>query len=276
MLKKTMTEKFILAGATPLHICDSQSDGPCIVLLHGYLESMLVWDDFVPCLYKRARAVTLDLPGHGISVVQGRCHSMEFLADTVADALTALGVERFTVVGHSMGGYVALALAERHPERLEGLVLLHSTPNADSPEKAEARRREIAIVEAGKKDLLARSAPAAGFAEENRARLRDAIEDLAEQVFITEDAGIVALLNGMIERKDRNEMLRRSPVRQLFILGDRDGYITPEVAERMIAAHPQAEVLRLEHAGHMGFLEEPAAVAEALLRFAGAGAAPEA
>ena len=65
-------------------------------------------------------------------------------------------------------------------------------------------------------------------------------------------------------------------MRQLFILGDRDGYITPEVAERMIAAHPQAEVLRLGHAGHMGFLEEPAAVAEALLRFAGAGAAPEA
>ncbi len=264
-----MTEKFIMAGETPLHLCDSEQGDRCLVLLHGYLESMLVWDDFVSLLYKQARVVTLDLPGHGISVVRGTCHTMEFLADTVADALTALGVDRFTVVGHSMGGYVALALAERHPERLDGLVLLHSTPNADSPEKAENRRREIALVEAGKKELLARTAPAAGFAEENRTRLRNAIEDLTEQVFVTEEAGIVALLNGMIARKDQNEMLRRSSVRQLFVLGRRDGYIGAETAERMVADHPAAQVLWLEHAGHMGFLEEPETVAAALLDFAG-------
>lgn len=264
-----MTEKFIMAGETPLHLCDSEQGDRCFVLLHGYLESMLVWDEFVPLLYKQARVVTLDLPGHGISVVRGTCHTMEFLADTVADAMTALGVDRFTVVGHSMGGYVALALAERHPERLDGLVLLHSTPNADSPEKAENRRREIALVEAGKKELLARTAPAAGFAEENRTRLRDAIEDLTEQVFITEEAGIVALLNGMIARKDQNDMLRSSSVRQLFVLGRKDGYIGAETAERMVAGHPAAQVLWLEHAGHMGFLEEPGTVAAALLDFSG-------
>ncbi len=265
-----MTEKFIMAGDTPLHLCDSERGDRCLVLLHGYLESMLVWDDFVPLLYKKVRVVTLDLPGHGISVVRGKCHSMEFLADTVAAALTALGVDRFTVAGHSMGGYVALALAERHPERLDGLVLLHSTPYADTPEKAENRRREIALVEAGKKELLARTAPAAGFAEENRARLRDAIEDLAEQVFVTEEEGIVALLNGMIERKDQSEMLRRTTVPTLFILGRKDGYILPETAERMVAEHPEARVVWLDQAGHMGFLEEPEAVAAALLDFVGA------
>ena len=196
-----MIEKFIMAGPTALHICDSQKGDRCIVLLHGYLESMLVWEDFVPYLYKEVRVVTLDLPGHGISVVQGEKHSMEFLADTVADALKALGIPRCTLVGHSMGGYVALAFCERHPEMLDGLVLLSSTPNPDSPEKAENRRREIALVRAGRKELLARVAPAAGFAEENRDRMKDYIEDLTEQVFITEDDGIVALLNGMIERK---------------------------------------------------------------------------
>ena len=95
---------------------------------------------------------------------------------------------------------------------LDGLVLFSSTPNPDTPEKAENRRREIALVKAGKKDMLARVAPAAGFAEQNRTRMRDYIEDLTEQVFITEDEGIVALLNGMIARRDQNEMLRRSPV----------------------------------------------------------------
>ena len=193
---------------------------------------------------------------------------MEFLADTVADGVRALGIDRCTVVGHSMGGYVALALCERHPELLDGIVLLSSTPNADTPEKAENRRREIALVKAGRKELLSRVAPAAGFAEENRARLRDAIEDLTEQVFVTEDDGIVALLNGMIARKDRNDLLRTTSVPSLFILGRKDSYISEETAEAMIAAHPEAQVVRLEHSGHMGFLEEPEATAAAILDFA--------
>ena len=105
---------------------------------------------------------------------------------------------------------------------LDGVVLLSSTPNADTEEKAANRRREIALVQAGKKDLLARVAPEAGFAPENRRRMREAIDDLTEQVFVTEDDGIVALLNGMIVRKDRNDLLRASSVPQLFILGRKD------------------------------------------------------
>lgn len=262
-----MVEKFIMAGETPLHVCDSEQGEHCVVLLHGYLESMLVWDEFIPYIYKKVRVVTLDLPGHGISVVTGEEHSMAFLADTVAAAMQTLGIERYTVVGHSMGGYVALALTERYADRLDGVVLLSSTPNPDSEEKAENRRREIALVKSGKKELLARVAPAAGFAAENRQRMRDAIADLTEQITVTEDEGIVALLNGMIGRKDQNAMLQASPVRQLFILGRGDEYITPEVAEAMVARHPQAEVVWLDHSGHMGFLEEPEATAAALLRF---------
>ncbi len=90
--------------------------------------------------------------------------------------------------------------------------------------KERNRLREIKLVEAGKR-TLARVAPEAGFAPENRPRMRDEIEDLVEQVFVTEDEGIAALLRGMIERPDRNKMLRRSAVRQLFIFGKHDGYI---------------------------------------------------
>lgn len=262
-----MTEKFIMAGRTALHVCDSERGDRCVVLLHGYLESLLVWEEFVPYLYKHVRVVTLDLPGHGISVVAGEVHTMEYLADTVADGLRALGIARCTAVGHSMGGYVALALCERHPELLDGVVLLSSTPNPDTPEKAENRRREIALVKAGKKDALARVAPEAGFAEDNRTRMKDYIEDLTEQVAVTEDEGIVALLNGMIARKDRNEMLRASKVPQLFILGRKDNYIPVEAAEKMVKEHPQARIVWLENSGHMGFLEEPETTARAILDF---------
>jgi pimeloyl-ACP methyl ester carboxylesterase len=211
--------------------------------------------------------VVLDIPGHGISEVKGEVHSMDYLADVVASALKVLGIEKAYLVGHSMGGYVALAVCERHPQAVAGVVLLHSTPNADSEEKKKNREREIAIVKSGKKELLAKSAPEAGFAVENRRSCSAYIEDLAEIVHLTEDEGIVALLGGMIGRKDQNEMLRNLPAPQLFILGRKDGYITAEVAEAMVAAHPQATVAWMENSGHMSFIEEPKACASALLDF---------
>ena len=266
-----MVEKFIMAGDTALHICDSEVGEKTMVLLHGYLENMLVWEEFIPLLYKDLRIVTLDIPGHGISEIKGECHSMEFLADTVAAALASLGIAEATVVGHSMGGYIALAFAERHPDLTAGVVLLHSTPYADSDEKCKNREREIALVKSGKKELLAHTAPAAGFAPDNRKRCQDAIDELEQCVFLTEDAGIVALLNGMIGRKDQNEMLRNLGKPVLFILGRKDGYITAEVAEKMVADHPEAKVVWLERSGHMGFVEEPKACAAALLEFAKEG-----
>ncbi len=262
-----MVEKFLMAGEKPLHICDSEKGEKCVVLLHGYLESMLVWDEFVPLLYKNVRVVTLDIPGHGISIVDGEEHSMEFLADVVCDGVRALGVEKFTVVGHSMGGYVALAMCERHPEMIDGVVLLSSTPNADSDEKKKNREREISLVKAGKKEMLAKVAPEAGFAAVNRGRMKDYILDLVEQVYITEDEGVVALLAGMMNRKDQNDMLRQFAKPQMFIMGTQDDYIPYDVAQQVVASHPQARVVWLEKSGHMGFIEEPKATAEAILLF---------
>lgn len=256
-----------MAGSTALHIADSGVGEKCVVLLHGYLESMYVWDDFAPLLTPSVRVITVDIPGHGISEVKGEVHTMEMVADVLHQMLKSLEIERVTMVGHSMGGYVALAFCARYSEQLDGLVLLSSTPNPDTEAKRENRRREIALVRAGKKDALARVAPEAGFAEQNRRRLRSYIDDLTECVHITEDDGIVALLGGMMERADQNEMLRKSAVPQLFILGKKDGYIPVEVAEEIVANHPQAQVAWLEESGHMGFIEEPEACAEALLKF---------
>ena len=262
-----MKENFVVAGPAVLHVADSGKGEKCVVLLHGYLESMYVWDDFLPLLTPSVRVITVDIPGHGISDAIAEKHTMELMADTLRDMLDAMGIERVTMVGHSMGGYISLAFCEKYPERLDGVVLLSSSPNADTDEKKENRRREIALVRAGKKDVLAAVAPETGFAEKNRKRLRDYIEDLVEQVHMTDEDGIVALLEGMIARKDQNEMLRQSAVRQLFILGKMDNYIPVEAAEAFVAKNPQAEVAWLEESGHMGFIEEPQACAEALLNF---------
>lgn len=256
-----------MAGSTALHIADSGSGDRCVVLLHGYLESMYVWDDFTRLLTPSVRVITLDIPGHGISEVKGEVHTMEMMAATVRDMLDSLGIERATLVGHSMGGYVSLAFCAAYPERLDGIVLLSSSPYPDDETKRENRRREITLVRAGKKDVLARVAPETGFAEANRRRLKDYIDDLVEQVHITEDDGIVALLGGMIARRDQNGMLRASSVPQLFILGRHDNYIPMEAAQRIVEANPQAGVVWLDNSGHMGFIEEPEKTAGAILDF---------
>lgn len=262
-----MKESFLKIGDATVYVSDSEKGEKCVVLLHGYLESLRVWDDFVGLLTDKVRVVAIDIPGHGRSSNIAPVHTMELMADVVAGVLDALQIDKVTLVGHSMGGYISLAFCAAYAERLEGLVLLSSSPNPDTELKRENRRREIALVRAGKKDMLARVAPEAGFAEMNRDSLRRYINNLVEQVHITDDEGIVALLGGMIERKDQNEMLRNSRVRQLFIMGTHDGYILVEAAQEFIAKNPQAKVAWLDKSGHMGFIEEPEACATALLEF---------
>ena len=260
-------EKFIKAAGVALRI-SVKGEGPeAVLLLHGYLESLDVWDDFSDLLASRYKVIAMDIPGHGISEVKGEEHSMEMLGDVAAGVLEACGCKKAFVVGHSMGGYVALAMAQRHPEMIAGLVLFSSNANADSEEKKQQREREIRLIQEDKKDLLARITPQKGFAEANRERMKEKIEELSDQIMLTEEDGIIALLRGMIAREDRNEVLRTLKAPELFIFGRGDEYITPEVAQKIIEAHPQAEVAWLENSGHNGFLEEPERAAEILSDF---------
>lgn len=262
-------EKFIISNGCALRVADSRKGEKTILLLHGYLESLDVWEDFAKLLSQEYRVVAMDLPGHGISQVMGPIHTMEFLADTVVGVLDELQIERATVVGHSMGGYVALETLRRRSDRVEKLVLLSSTPNTDSPEKLADRDREIALIEGGHKDLLAPTAAKQGFATDNLRRMKEEIVFLEEQALVAEPEGVVALLRGMKERKDSNELLRESTVPQLFILGKKDNYIPLAKAEEIVAGHPQATVAWLENSGHLGFFEEPEACAKAIADFVG-------
>ena len=212
-------EQFIMANDTALRISDSGRGETTLALLHGYLESLEVWEDLAKRLAPYYRIVAIDIPGHGISQVRGEVHTMDFVADTLQAVLKKLGVRRCFLAGHSMGGYAAEAFAERHSDMLQGLILFHSTPNADTEQKKADRLREIELIRADKKELLASQFAPKGFAEENRRRLRDRIGQLEELTAATDDDGIVALLRGMIERRDMNDMLHALQVPQLFIFG---------------------------------------------------------
>ncbi len=261
-------EKLIVAGNVATRYSDQGQGSRTVVLLHGYLESIEIWEDFSPLLARDFRVLAMDIPGHGISEVLGESHSMEFLADVAHDWLLALGIEDCVMVGHSMGGYVAAAFLEKYSEMLRGIVWLHSTPGADTEEKRRDRMREIEVVRSGRKELLARTSPAKAFAPENRKKMAERIEDMGFQVMLTEDDGIIALLNGMAERSDRSALLRDSRVPQLYVFGRKDEYLRPDIAAVIAAEQPQARVEWLENSGHMGFLEESSRCAETIADFA--------
>jgi len=117
-----------------IHFSD-QGSGSAVVLLHGFLEGSWMWDEVVQALRLRYRLICVDLPGHGQSDCIGYVHSMDEMAEAVMAVIQSLKLRRVQLVGHSMGGYVALAFAERWPDHVKNLVLYQSTARADSPWK---------------------------------------------------------------------------------------------------------------------------------------------
>lgn len=244
---------------------DSGGELPAMLLLHGYLSSGDVFDELAAKLRTEYRVITLDLPGAGISEVVGEVHTMEWMADVVAGVLEQCGVERATVVGHSMGGYVALELLRAKPEMVEKLVLMQALPVADSDERQAERERELRVLAEGKKDMLARLTPEHSFAPQNRKRMAEEMEAMAERIILTEDEGAMAQLRGLLSRGDQSDILKGSSVPLGFIFGRYDERVSPERAEAVAAEYPAAQVLWLEESGHFGFLEEQEKVVEFLL-----------
>ena len=212
--------KDILYKNTKISYSDT-GKGTAIVLLHGFLENKTMWQDFIPELSLKNRIITIDLLGHGETECLGYVHSMEDNADVVHEVLSNLRIRKAVFVGHSMGGYVALAFAELFPESIKGLVLLNSTSRADSDERKSNRDRAIVAVKQNYASFI-RMSIANLFSEDNREKLIDEIEKVKIEALKTPLQGIVASLEGMKIRKDREVLLHLTPYPKLLILGEKD------------------------------------------------------
>ena len=261
-------EKAITYNGGIVMYADNGKGNP-IVLLHGYLESQEIWFSFAEKLIKLGhRVITLDLPGHGFSGSVGTEHTMEQLAGAVNTVLTEQKVEKCVVVGHSMGGYVALAFAKAYPEKLAGLCLFHSTPNPDSEEKKVNRDREIELIKTGKKELIVKTHIPSAFAKENLKRCADMVEEVTLMALETDNDGIIANLNGMKVRPDSNDFLKTLTQPVLMLFGAKDSYIAPEVAATLADQFPMHRTVMLENSGHLGFIEEEKRSVEIISEFA--------
>jgi pimeloyl-ACP methyl ester carboxylesterase len=242
--------------------------GQPVVLLHGYLLSGEAWKPLSDLLAATFRVITVDIPGHGASGVAGTTHTMEFIAEAVRAVLTDAGESKVLLAGHSMGGYAALAFAEKYPWMLAGYVLFHSHPYADAPEGILKRKREVEVVMAGKKDIMYPANISMMFAENNLKVMPEALAKLRKLASGNPADGIIALLNGMMVRPQRTSVIEKGEVPLLWILGRSDRYFSPEGALRSIKIPSNAEVKILEKSGHLGFIEEPELSAELISKFA--------
>lgn len=198
-----------------------QGKGTAVVLLHGFLENQSMWKAFVPELVKKHRIITIDLLGHGETECLGYVHTMEDQADMVHHVLHELKIRKAVLIGHSMGGYVALAFAELYPDNVKGIVLQNSTSRADSDERKANRDRAIVAVKQNYSAFI-RMSIANLFSEDNRERLADIIEEVKLEALKTPLQGIVASLEGMKIRKDREVILHFAPYPIQLILGKKD------------------------------------------------------
>lgn len=223
-----------------------------------------MWNHFIPELTQRNRVITIDLLGHGATECLGYVHTMEDNADVAHAVLSELRIRKAIFVGHSMGGYVALAFAELYPDTMKGLVLLNSTARADSEERKKNRDRAIKAVKQSFVNFISLSI-ANLFSENNRERLAATIENVKKEALQTPLQGIVASLEGMKIRQDREVLLHLTPFPKLLILGEKDPVLNYEETKEQIE-NTAVQLITFPD-GHMSHIENQDELLAILLSF---------
>jgi pimeloyl-ACP methyl ester carboxylesterase len=250
---------------------DGSADA-AVVLLHGFPLSREIWNAHVERLARTRRVVAVDLRGMGESSVTDGPYLMETLAGDVAAVLDAIGAQRAAVVGHSLGGYVALAFARMYSERLERLALVCSRLAPDSRQQARAR---LELADRAERDSSVEPVVAAyvpRLLSERTTRERPGILAAVEAIARRNDArGLAAMLRGMAVRDGAGDIAPDLTMPVLVTCGGADELAPVETARGDAAKFPSASVAVMEGSGHLPMLEEPEAFGERLEAFLSEG-----
>ncbi|WP_100628942.1 alpha/beta fold hydrolase [Algoriphagus formosus] len=231
-----------------------KGSGQPVVLIHGFCEIGAMWEDFTQELSQNFRVVCPDLPGFGNSPISQSHISLEEVAVLLEDFLEENGIQNPILIGHSLGGYVALAMLELMGNKLKGIGLFHSTAFADDAEKKQMRNRTIQFLKKFGAEKFVSSFVPPLFSEKHRAEFASEIEQATEQAKQSSLEGLIAFTEAMRDRKDRYEILKSFQGPKLMIAGTEDG------AVKIAASRKQKEAFthyyELDGTGHMGMIEE--------------------
>lgn len=226
-----------------------------VVLLHGFCETHRIWDQFADELSNEFRILIPDLPGFGNSPLPEGQFSISDVAQAVYLWLMDQGLARTVVIGHSMGGYVTLALAKEHPEVLEGIGLFHSTAYADNAEKKDTRDKTIQFIKDHGVAAFAQSFVPQLFAPETRGQWQDKINEIIQMAASTPPATAMEYTRAMRDRGDSLSVMKDFEKPILVIGGEKDTVIPVEVILSQELLPKKAIVHVLQQVGHMGMIE---------------------
>jgi pimeloyl-ACP methyl ester carboxylesterase len=230
-----------------------RGNGPVIILIHGFPFNKTIWDRYTAPLAEKFRVITIDLPGLGKSEPMPAAFTIENVGAEILLFLEAQKIESAVLIGHSLGGYVALAMVSLKPEIFSGLVLFHSTALPDSPEKKENRNKVLDFID--KNGVLAFTSnfiiPL--FANQHDPAI-DTTRDIATQA--TEQS-VVGYTKAMRDRPDLQEVLTQFHKPVMIISGEKDAGISPDSVKAQTALSDTIELHILKDVAHMGMFEKP-------------------
>ncbi|MBP1629276.1 MAG: catD 1 [Bacteroidetes bacterium] len=261
-----MRHKSFLFNNAIINYQDEGQGDKTIVLLHGFMNTLDVWATYAFKYMKSMRVVAVDLLGHGESGSIADCHTMEMQAEMVKALLDHLKVENCVIIGHSMGGYVALCFADEYPDFVKGMGLVNSHALEDGKDAKENRLRVCDVVRANRASFIINFIPDL-FAKENLEALSFEIKDIQDRAICMSVESIVAAQKGMLARPTRLKVLIDSKFPILFIAGKKDSRIVIEslCAQAMLPHH--SEIMILDNVGHMAHIEADMLVKDRLSSF---------
>jgi pimeloyl-ACP methyl ester carboxylesterase len=247
---------------TNLYFRESGGGYP-VLLLHGFPFHHAIWSEFRKKLDGRYRIITPDLPGFGKSSLLSSSLSIADVATSVLRLIDELGISNCAVIGHSLGGYVAMAIAAQRPALLSGLVLFHSTTDPDNNEKKESRNKLIEFVKKNGPEAFTGKFVAPLFKNPEHSAIQVA-RDIAVQA---DEQTVIAYLAAMRDRPDTGNVLRDFPNRTLIIGGENDTAIPAENLKRLTLLSPKVQLEMIESIGHMGMFEAAEKTSAIIERF---------
>jgi len=242
-----------------------------VVLIHGFPFDHTTWEPVVSLLRDEARLILPDLRGFGKSPIpQDAVFTMRMHADDILALLDQLEIERAVLVGHSMGGYVALNFAHAYPHRVCGLGLIATQGAADTPERRQGRM--IMAEEIGRRGV---KQAAAGMAQKYVADPAR-VDAIRAEILKANPKSFMAGLKGLAERPNAEDWLANIAIPAVVVAGKKDALIAMEASHTMNQLLGRSWIVEVEDSGHTLPLEAPQAVADALKQlFSSVDCSPE-
>ncbi|HEY5406861.1 MAG TPA: alpha/beta hydrolase [Ginsengibacter sp.] len=249
----------------------AEGKGKPVMLLHGFAEDGRIWNDQFRKLKEKFFVIVPDLPGSGSSELLYGEICIEDYADVIkaiVDAeLANEDQKKFTLIGHSMGGYITLAFAEKYPELLNAFGLFHSTAYADDDTKKEIRKKGIEFIKNNGVELFLKNTTANLFSEKTKETKPGLVDNLITNSKYFSAEALIQYYKAMIERPDRTNVLKTFEKPILFIIGKKDNAVPLKASLEQCHIPVISHLKILQNTGHVGMWEEKKEANAFLLKF---------